>query len=210
MTNQLTTLSTLQQRITAIADRMAPAGDDGVAKALRTLQTGGLALSANIKPKDMNTVYSYALSGLSHDALTTVCKKLVRGEYDIDRKAFIPLPPEMAAMVRAEQRPIIDDLSRARAALASIQPETPVERSPEEQARVKALRLQFLNAHQDFKERNGLAHTPTVETLDEEKAAYFARILSLKDAPTISPEQHAERSKRSAQIASVAKSEQAA
>jgi len=208
MTNQLTTLSTLQQRITAIADRMAPAGDDGVAKALRTLQTGGLALSANIKPKDMNTVYSYALSGLSHDALTTVCKKLVRGEYDIDRKAFIPLPPEMAAMVRAEQRLISDDLSRARASLASMQPEAPVERSPEEQARVKELRLQFLNAHQDLKERNGLA--PAVETLDEDKAEYFSRIMSLKDAPIISAEQHAERQKRAAQIASTAKSEVAA
>lgn len=208
MTNQLTTLSTLQQRITAIADRMAPAGDDGVAKALRTLQTGGLALSANIKAKDMNTVYSYALSGLSHDALTTVCKKLVRGEYDIDRKAFIPLPPEMAAMVRAEQRFISDDLSRARASLASMQPEAPVERSAEEQARVRSLRLGFLNKHQEYKERNGLAPTP--ETFDEDKAEYFKRILSLKDAPCVTAEQMIERNKRAAQIDAIPAKENAA
>jgi hypothetical protein len=144
-----------------------------VAKALRTLQTGGLALSANIKAKDMNTVYSYALSGLSSEALTIACKKLVRGEYDIERKSFIPLPPELAAMVRAEQRLISDDLARARATLDSLQPAPVVERSPEAQARVKALRLGFLNEVQEQKERNGLAPTP--DEFNEEKGLFGFR-----------------------------------
>jgi len=179
--------------------RLTPAGEDGVAKALRTLQTGGLALSSNIKAKDMNTVYSYALSGLSSDALTIACKKLVRGEYDIERKSIIPLPPELAAMVRAEQRLISDDLARARATMDSMQPAPVVERSVEAQARVKALRLGFLNEIQEYKQRNGL--TPTPDEFNDEKAAYFERIMALKDAPVITAEQMVERNKRSLQIA---------
>jgi len=198
MTTALATSSTLQQQITAIAEKLSPCGDEGAAKAIRTLRTGGLGLPNSIKPEDVNTVYSYALSGLSSEALTTVCKKLVRGEYDIDRKSFIPLPPELAAMVRAEQRLISDDLSRLRSRLDAVTPVPVVDRSPEAQARVQSLRLDFLNAHQEFKESNGLAPTP--ETFDEDKAEYFRRILSLKDAPRVTDEQMNERNKRAAQI----------
>jgi len=193
------TSSTLQQQITAIADKLRPCGEEGAAKAIRTLRTGGMGLPSTIKAEDVNKVYSYALSGLSSEALTIACKKLVRGEYDIDRKSFIPLPPELAAMVRAEQRLISDDLARARATLDSMKPEPVVERSPEAQARVKALRLGFLNEHQEYKQRNGLAPTP--EEFNEEKAEYFERIMALKDAPVITAEQMIERNKRAMQIA---------
>lgn len=193
------TSSTLQQQITAIADKLRPCGEEGAAKAIRTLRTGGMGLPSTIKAEDVNKVYSYALSGLSSEALTIACKKLVRGEYDIERKSFIPLPPELAAMVRAEQRLISDDLARARATLDSLKPAPVEQRSPEAQARVRALRLDYLNRHQEHKERNGLA--PVADEFNDEKAAYFERIMSLKDAPFVSAEQVAERQKRSMQIA---------
>jgi len=129
----------LERQITAATEKLRPTGDDGVAKALRTLQTGGLSLSASIAAKDMNTVYSYALSGLSNEALTTVCKKLVRGEYDIERKAFIPLPPELAAMVRAEQRVFSEDLSRLRGMSESIKLAKPEPKNEAMKARIRAL-----------------------------------------------------------------------
>jgi len=176
----------LDREISAATERLQPTGSEGVAKALRTLLTGGLSLSSSIAAKDMNTVYSYALSGLSNEALVIVCKKLVRGEYDIDRKAFIPLPPEMSAMVRAEQRIISEDLARARAKLEAVTTPKPADRSPEAIERVRKLRQSFLATHKAEKEK---AHPQAVEpAMDEERQAYFDRILALKDAPVVTEE----------------------
>lgn len=150
-------MSTLQQQITATAERLRPCGDDGVAKALKTLQTAGLALSSTIAPGDAQTVYSYALAGLSHEALTTACKKLIRGEYDIERKSFMPSPAELAAVVRAEQRRIAEDHARLRDTMASVELlrlGSAAKVAPEAKDRVRAMLAGFKSWHQSEKDKS--------------------------------------------------------
>ncbi|UIJ95984.1 hypothetical protein Q1M62_20350 [Sinorhizobium meliloti] len=197
MTTALTTLSTLQQQITATAERLRPCGDDGVAKALKTLQTAGLALSSTIAPGDAQTVYSYALAGLSHEALTTACKKLIRGEYNIDRKAFIPIPSELAAMVRAEQRLISEEHVRLRDTIASIElsrPENGTPEDPEARARVRAMLAGFRSWHQAEKEKETGGYVPEIPPSPEE-IERWKKIMDLPDARSVSSEQMAYRRK---------------
>lgn len=196
MTTALTTLSTLQQQITATAERLRPCGDDGVAKALKTLQTAGLALSSTIAPGDAQTVYSYALAGLSHEALTTTCKKLIRGEYNIDRKAFIPIPAELAAMVRAEQRLISEEHVRLRDTIASIEllrPDNGTPEDPEARARVRRMLEGFRSWHQTEKEKTR-GYAPEMPPSPEE-IERWQKIMSLPDAKNLSAEQMAYRRK---------------
>ncbi|WP_322884284.1 hypothetical protein U8C35_09645 [Sinorhizobium medicae] len=197
MTTALTTLSTLQQQITATAERLRPCGDDGVAKALKTLQTAGLALSSTIAPGDAQTVYSYALAGLSHEALTTTCKKLIRGEYNIDRKAFIPIPAELAAMVRAEQRLISEEHVRLRDTIASIElsrPENGTTEDPEARARVRKMLEGFRSWHQGEKEKETGGYVPEMPPSPEE-IERWKKIMDLPDARSVSAEQMAYRRK---------------
>ncbi|WEJ09957.1 hypothetical protein N0Q91_18915 [Sinorhizobium sp. K101] len=175
MTTALTTLSTLQQQITATAERLRPCGDDGVAKALKTLQTAGLALASTIAPGDAQTVYAYALSGLSHEALTIACKKLIRGEYNIDGKAFIPVPAEFASIVRSEQRLISEEHARLKDTVASIQlarPEKGTANDPEARARVRTIIEEFRGWHKGQKENEARGGTPAMPPSPEQLAMW--------------------------------------
>ncbi|WP_234840044.1 hypothetical protein [Sinorhizobium meliloti] len=197
MTTALTTLSTLQQQITATAERLRPCGDDGVAKALKTLQTAGLALASTISPSDAQTVYGYALAGLSHEALTTACKKLIRGEYNIDRKAFIPIPAELAAMVRAEQRLISEEHVRLKDTIASIElsrPENGTADDPEARARVRKMLEGFRSWRQAEKEKETRGGIPEMPPSPEE-IERWKKIMDLPDARSVSAEQMAYRRK---------------
>lgn len=206
MTNALTTLSTLQQQITAFAERLRPCGDEAVAKALRTLQTAGLSLSANIPPSEVNTVYSYALSGLSGEALTTVCRKLIRGEYQVNH-GFVPLPSELATMVRVEQQALSEELYRLKTTREALEfaqsrnaaPQKGTCRDPDSVARVKAMREAFLRNHAAEKAKavNPVPHMPT----SPERREMLAKIMDMPDAPNISAEQMAYRRKCEAELA---------
>lgn len=192
MTNALTTLSTLEQQITATTERLRPAGEDAVAKTLRSLQAAGLGLPSGMKPEDVTTVYSYALSGLSNDALNTAAKKLIRGEYPIERKAFIPTPPELAAIVRAEARQITDDLIRMKATAESMKPKTVEQVSEEGRERVRKMLRDFRADHRTAKE----AQRGVVVEADEspEQIDRWDKIIStLKDRHDMTPEQIAYR-----------------
>lgn len=182
---------TLQQQISVLGERLRPCGDEGVAKSMRALLTSGLALPSTIAPADMNKVYAFALSGLSMDALNTAIKKLIRGEYNIDRKSFIPLPPEMAGIVRQEQRVIFEDLARAKQTLASIQLQR--RQAPDESAvrRVAKLKADFIAQHAAFKAAENPSRSE--REVDADQAAHLAKIMSLTDAPTISKEQMQQR-----------------
>lgn len=193
MTTALATSSTLAAQITVVTDRLAPVGDDAIAKALRSLQTAGLGLPASVNPKDMNKVYSYALQGLSHEALMVAVRKLVRGEYDIDRKAFIPTPPELAAMVRSEARVITDDLVRLKQKAEAIRlqskPSTTegTARDPKARERVQALLGQFRAsvAASKAQERGAVAD----DSVSPEMADMWAKIMDLPDAKEVGIEQ---------------------
>jgi hypothetical protein len=60
----------------------------------------------------MLDVYGYALSELSAGALQKVTERLIKGQ--IERASYwsIPIPPELAAMVREEERALRNDLRR--------------------------------------------------------------------------------------------------
>ncbi|MDX1194713.1 hypothetical protein GOL96_25580 [Sinorhizobium medicae] len=161
------------------------------------MQTAGLALSSTIAPGDAQTVYSYALAGLSHEALTTACKKLIRGEYNIDRKAFIPIPSELAAMVRAEQRLVSEEHARLRDTIASIElsrPENGTTEDPEARARVRKMLEGFRSLHQGEKEKETGGYVPEMPPSPEE-IERWKKIMDLPDARSVSAEQMAYRRK---------------
>ena len=189
MTNALTTLSTLEQQITAVSGRLRPAGDDAVAKALRSLQAAGLGLPAGIEPKGVGMIYTYALGGLSHDALNIAVKKIIRGEYNINR-AFIPTPPELAAIVRAEAKVITDDLVRLKATAEAMRPAEPAKVSEEGKARIRKMLEEYRASHRLAKEAERGNVVPEVTP---EKIAMLSRIMALPDAKEITAEQMANR-----------------
>lgn len=179
----------MEQQITAVTARLAPAGEDAVAKALRSLQAAGLGLPSSIDPKEVGKVYSFALSGLSQDALVIAVKKLVRGEYNVNR-AFIPTPPELAAMVRAEAKTISDDLVRLKATAEAMRPPETVKVSEEGKARIRKMLEEYRASHRLAKEAERGNVVPEVTP---EKIAMLSRIMELPDAKEITAEQMANR-----------------
>jgi len=187
MTNTtLATLSTLQLQITAIADGLRPGNDEAVAKSLQSLMKAGLMLSTNIKAEDMNKVYSYAVNGLAKDAITNVTRKLVRGEFDLKNKDFIPLPAEFASLIRSEQRMISEDLTRARSRLEAIEGYKPPPPANEEtKAKVREMLAAFKSEQRAVKEaQRGYVEIP----LDAEGRDRLAKMLTLPDAKNITAE----------------------
>lgn len=193
MTTALATSSTLAAQITVVTDRLAPVAEDAIAKALRSLQAAGLGLPSSVNPKDMNKVYSYALHGLSHEALMVAVRKLVRGEYDIDRRAFIPTPPELAAMVRAETRVITDDLVRLKQKAEAIglqsKPSTTegTASDPKARERVQVLlgRFRAAVAASKAQDRRYVAD----DSVSPEMADMWAKIMDLPDAKEVGIDQ---------------------
>lgn len=177
----------MEQQITATQARLAPAAESDIAKVLVSLRSAGMGLPTGMKPEDVTTVYSYALSGLSTDALNIAAKKLIRGEYPIERKAFIPTPPELAAIVRAESRVISDDLVRLKDTAESMRgPEKP---KVDEAAKAR-IREKLAQFRADHAAQKAASKTPVVEEeMTHEQVAYFRKIQDLPDAPEITPEQ---------------------
>lgn len=144
MTNLPVALSTLQNEIIALTERLKPATEDHVSDAIGTLLAAGLVLPSAMDPEKAPTVYGYALAHVSSSGLKRVVSKLIRGEYDGINRAFIPAPPELAAMARTETKTIADDLARARLKLESMTPPPAEKKSPEQIARVRALVAEFV------------------------------------------------------------------
>lgn len=205
--NSLTTLSNLEQQISDARARMVAAGNDDVAKCLKSLQAAGLGIASGIAPKEVNTVYSFALADLSREALNITTRKLIRGEYDIDRKDFIPKPPELAAMVRAEARVLAADISRLTATADAIRPQEPVIISEEMRSRAREKLAQFRVWHAEAKvaERYGNVKEP----MSEERASMLSRIMALPDAKEVTADQAAYRRRVAAELNASAEQEAA-
>lgn len=129
-------------------------------------------------------VYSFALAGLSHDAIVIAVKRLIRGEYDIN-KAFIPTPPELAAIVRSEARAITDDLIRLKATAEAMRPKETAKVSDEGKARIRDMLANFRASHRMAKEAE---RGQVVAEVTPEKAAMLRKILALPDAKEVSAE----------------------
>lgn len=121
MTNLPATLSTLQREISAITEKLSPCGGDEVGRCIASLMDAGMMIPASIQADDPVDEYRIAMKAVPLHGLRTVFVKLKRGEYDMDNRAFLPLPADMAAMAQAECRMLRDDRARANERLRTLE-----------------------------------------------------------------------------------------
>lgn len=183
MTTLPATLSTLNAEITALTDRLAPAQETHVTEALRSLISAGLSLPGNMDAAKAPEIYAYALSKASATGVRKAVAKLVRGEYDLRNKAFIPTPPEFADLARMETREIVDDLSRLKARREALTYQ-PTVHDEGVRARVRQIAKNFRAAHEASKSKNA----DLTEPMTEESAEYWRSIMALKDADNVTEE----------------------
>ncbi len=184
MTNLPATLSTLNAQISALTERLAPAQDTHVTEAIRSLLSAGLSLPGNMDAAKAPEVYAFALSKVSATGVRKAVAKLVRGEYDLKNRAFIPTPPEFADLARRETRELVDDLSRLKMHRESITFE-PTVHDDETKARVRQLLKNFRAETDAARSKNA----EITEPLSDERAEYWRSIMALKDAETVTEEQ---------------------
>ena len=180
-------LSTLSQEIGALTAKLAPAESSSIASYLLSMRKAGMALTQGMKPEDLETVYGYALSDVPAVGLKRAVEKIIKGEYDIEH-GFIPRPPELAAMARAEAKAIRDDLARLREkerTLRDLQGQ-PAPVSEEARARVRSILKKFRAGHEAYRaeQRGNVVHEP----MSEDKAEYWRKIEGLKDARHVDAE----------------------
>ncbi|WP_143523922.1 hypothetical protein [Rhizobium rhizosphaerae] len=124
-----------------LTDRIRATDSGVVLDALESLMTAGFSIPGNIRPDVVGKVYAYALDGLPAIALRSVARSLIRGECGQPENGYLPRPPELAALVRAEARRLADDRRRAietRDSLRLAKAQRPAA-SEEAKARVRAL-----------------------------------------------------------------------
>lgn len=207
MTNLPATLSTLQQEITVLTEKLAPVTDDHVSRSIRSLLAAGLSLPSGMTVEAAPEIYAFALAGVPAFGVQKATAGVIRGEYDIN-KGFVPKPPEFAAISRLETKAIRDDLVRLREKEATLQEaSTPREKTSEEQKeRIRQLHAQFKAAHAESKV--GERFSPIPADMTPEQLAYWEQIQAIKDAPTITEEQRAMRSKIASSMATATQAEQ--
>jgi len=184
--NQITQISTLDQQITALSARLAPADDAQVAKCLRSLMAAGMIMPSMPDESRVTEVYEFALNGVSSSAINIVTRKLITGAYERERHSFIPTPPEFAAYAKSEQRTIVEDLARLRATREAVRGVKRVEHSEDTKARVRGM-------IEGFKAKLPVEAAKAKYALWNEgitdEAEYIRRISAIKDQPTITAEQ---------------------
>lgn len=188
MNNLPATLSTLNQEISGLTEKLTPATADHVKESISSLIRAGLLFPASIKAEDAPMVYGFALTSISAHGLRHAVAKLVRGEYENINRAFIPLPPELAAMARAETRTIVEDLARLKAKREAMELK-PQTRNPETVARIREMVAKHREQHAARKAVESIPQEP----LSDEKAEYYRSILALRDTSNVSAEQMAYR-----------------
>lgn len=174
-----TTSLTLDQQITLAQGRLEAGTDEDIARIIQSLQTAGFGMSTNIDVKASVEVYTFALAGLSKQAISTVVRKLIRGEYE-NTKPFIPSPPEFATLVRREMAFLhshVADLKLRKDSIASANEVRAREKTEEEKARGRAMIAKF---QAESQASDALVAD---EPIDEERAEYWRKIMELKDAP---------------------------
>jgi hypothetical protein len=207
MTNLPATLSTLQQEITVLTEKLAPVSDDHVARSIRSLLAAGLSLPSGMTVEAAPEIYAFALAGVPAFGVQKATAGVIRGEYDIN-KGFVPKPPEFAAIARLETKNIRDDLVRLREKEATLaEAAKPREKTSEEQKeRIRRLHAQFKAAHAESKV--GERFNPIPADMTPEQLEYWAQIQAIRDAPTITEEQRAMRRKVAASMATATQAEQ--
>jgi len=201
-------LSTLSREIGALTDQLRPAEADAISKYLLSMRKAGMSVPTGMKPEDLESVYGYALSDVPAFGLKRAVEKIIKGEYPI-KNGFIPLPPELAAMARAEAKTVRDDLTRLREKEATIRDlqNKPEPASEDARARVRSMLGRFRSEHEASKaQARGVVHQ---EPMTEDRAAYWGKIKDMKDADEVSAEQQAFRRKVDTDLSTVERREAA-
>lgn len=180
-------LSSLNREISDLTDLLRPASDDAAVSRVMSLRNAGLEWPTGIDGKTAPRVYGFALKGLPLGAIKSTVAKIIRGEVPSIKK-FMPTPPELAALVRSEVRPIVEDLSRARATVEAMQRGAPVEeKTPEAIERVRQLVAGVKLAAKEAKEGEARGYRPEMP-LSPEEAEHYRKILALPDAKEVNEE----------------------
>lgn len=188
-------LSTLSREIGALTEQLQPVEKDSIAKYLLSMRKAGMALPNGMKPEDLEPVYNYALAEVPAYGLKRAVEKIIKGEYEIER-GFIPRPPELAAMARAESKTVRDDLARLREKEATIKGMAEAKNDRPDEAAKERIRSMLGRFRVDNNARKAQARgIPVHEPMSPDRAEHWAKIQALKDAPEISAEQMAFRRK---------------
>lgn len=149
--------STSAQQISALTERLAPAGDEVVKSSILSLLRMGLVLPQNMEASDMAAAYGFALAKVSIHGIKAATAKIARGEYQRDFMDIIPRPPEFAALARAEEASIRADLVRIRETEASRLLCRSEPKNEETKARIRELVASAKSALTPSKEKVGTA-----------------------------------------------------
>lgn len=148
---------TLAEKISAANDKLRPASDDAIASAIIKLAGAGLAFPAGIEPSGAARVYQFALRGVSLEALKRSVMRIVQGEIESVRN-FIPTPPALASIVKAEARELWADRERLMLTAESIKLSGGREPASEEsKARIRELNRQVQERARELREAEKFA-----------------------------------------------------
>lgn len=103
--------STFQSEITALTDKLSPAGADEVAKCINALLDAGLMIPSAVSENEAIDLYRDALAETPIEGLRKAFIKLKRGGYS-KHVAFLPNPSELAALANAESESLRADRAR--------------------------------------------------------------------------------------------------
>ena len=120
-------------------DMLAPASVETVASRLLSLKGSGLEFPPGIDPQRAGEIYAFAMRGVSGEGLKRACIRIIQGDVADIGFQFIPTPPRLAVLARAETDVIRRDRERIVLALESMAPQRGPEPSEESKARVRAM-----------------------------------------------------------------------
>lgn len=190
----------MTRQIGALTEQLRPVDDDTIAKALRMMMGAGLPLETSIDPAMAVDVYAVALEGIGREGVERATKRVIRGEYEINR-SFLPKPPEFAALARKEARAIGEDLARLRESKETLEdvsrPRPPS--NPAMIARIKEMNRNFQHQHQSSKSREDRSGVNA--PIDEERRARLAKIMGMPERADINAEEREFARRTAAEIA---------
>lgn len=190
---------------TAISDltgQLQPLSDDGTIARVLSLHNAGLQWPPGLDGKVAPKVYGFALKGLPGEALKRAVTRIIRGEVPTVTR-YMPTPPELAALVRAEARDLYADRGRLLLALDSMETGKPMpERDQSAVDRVRQLVAGVKLAAIEARQNSGRGALPE-EPASPEEVERLQKILDLPDVANVTAEHMAARRRASARIGEI-------
>lgn len=173
---------TLTQQLTVVTEQLAAASPDAIASHVMKLARAGLAYPPSIDTKKAGEIYAFALKGIPLEALKRSVMKIIQGEIPNISRDFIPTPPGLAALAKAEAAEMYRDRGRLLLALDSMQTGKPMpERDQSAVDRVRQMVAGVKMAAAAEREQERYGYRPQ-EPVSFEQAELYRRMLDLPDA----------------------------